>query len=102
LPLVLQMMWGGAPFVGSLIQQIDKSRDLPLHSAITVTHTYPPNYFGDYTNTPPDETITTTFDVKSILEQPLDSRLFEIPAGYTRDNRALALPQITAPRIFKD
>ncbi len=96
LPIVLQMVWGGAPFIGDFVEQLDKNHQLPLHSELTVTTSYP-NKPDDASPAPVPTKTTTTFDVLSVTEGALPDDLFQVPSGYTKQDGPITLPQLKGP-----
>jgi hypothetical protein len=94
-PLCLQMIWAGGPFVTDLVSQLDHDRELPLHSEFTIQQSY--DATADNANILLNNTIVTTFDVKSISTAPIDSTLFTVPQTYTKDPSPISEPQLSAP-----
>lgn len=95
-PIALQLMWGGSPMLGDLVKKLDNLHELPLHSEITVTQTFA-DPDGNNSDTSPSNNIKTTFDVQSVSYRDVDPTLFDIPAGYAKDDTAVYLPQLALP-----
>ena len=92
LPTAQQLVFGGGPALKPLTDSLNKKKRLPLYSRITLTRTARRSrgYNGgdeggqDSTQAAPEQTITTTTQVKSFFEGTVDDSLFQLPSGYVQ------------------
>ena len=86
LPSFIETAPAGNHFVSPLKDKLAKIKGFPVSSRVSVTTT---NRRSDNTTT-----VTTTHEVKSITEGPLDAALFQVPGDYKK----VDAPAVTVAR----
>ena len=93
LPIALQLIWGGTPLEGQLADILGGLQELPLHAQISVKQSYSESSESD-SAADQENSITTTFDVTSVLDSDVSETLFDVPANYTFDPEPVNFPQL--------